>query len=354
VSYRIAEKGPYMSGEFFHISGLEHWYAGRKVLSLNQLNLGAGRILGLVGPNGSGKSTLLRIMALLETPSRGSIRFLGHDASKPGRELRRQVSLLLQEPYLLKRSVFNNVAYGLRMRGREGQLTEPVHEALNWVGLDPAEFAQRPWYRLSGGEAQRVSLAARLTLRPKLLLMDEPTASLDDSSTALIRDAALMAQKSWGASLVIASHDHAWLHEVSDQVLYLNQGRPASPIPVNLLPGEWSPGGEGLWTSQIAGGQIILAPPPPKGMDPAAIPGVAPMDISLHNSIPIKEPGQNLLEGVVKQIGLEPFSGDCLVQIKAGGLNLSVRMDVAGASCLAIYPGQEVWLLFSVESVSWG
>jgi tungstate transport system ATP-binding protein len=341
-------------GEFFHMRDLKHWYGKNLVLSLKELSVETGQILGLVGPNGSGKSTLLRIMALLESPSQGEIRFLGRDASRPGLELRQQVSLLLQEPYLLNRSVFSNVSYGMRMRGFKDDLKPIVFEALELVGLDPDDFASRPWYRLSGGEAQRVALAARLALRPKALLMDEPTASLDTASTGLIRDAALMAQKSWGTGLVIASHDHAWLHEVSDKVLYLNQGRPASPTPVNLLPGNWSPNGDGLWTACLADGQVLLAPPPPPATPDTAIPGVSPKDISLFKGIPYKDTSQNLLQGSVRQIGQDPFSQDCLIQIKSSALNLSARLATEKVSNLELYPGKDIWMLFSIDSVSWG
>ena len=101
---------------------------------------------------------------------------------------------------LKKRTVYKNIAYGLKVRGDRDNLTQSVHDALNMVGLDPDAFAQRQWDELSGGEAQRVALAARLVLKPRVLLLDEPTASVDAASSELIRVASLRARSEWGTT----------------------------------------------------------------------------------------------------------------------------------------------------------
>lgn len=198
-------------------------YNGRIVLSIDKLDIGKGDIIGLAGPNGSGKSTLLKILAFLNVPREGTVSFMGAPTSVNPGAVHRQVTLLVQEPYLLKRSVHANVAYGLRVR-KKSDITTKVHNALVEVGLDPEKFSSRQWFELSGGEAQRVALAARLVLKPKVLLMDEPTASLDTKSSRLIREAALRARKRNGTTLVIASHDLNWLTEVSDMTIHLEDG----------------------------------------------------------------------------------------------------------------------------------
>lgn len=199
-------------------------YAGRTALSIDKLDIDPGAIIGLAGPNGSGKSTLLRMLAFLDAPASGTIKFMDMPTSnKPG-AVHRQVTLLVQEPYLLKRTVHANIAYGLRVRN-EPDVTSKVHNALVEVGLEPESFSERQWFELSGGEAQRVALAARLVLKPKVLLMDEPTASLDTQSSQLIRQAALSARDRNDTSLVIASHDLPWLEEVSDRTIYLENGK---------------------------------------------------------------------------------------------------------------------------------
>ncbi|MCJ2164068.1 MULTISPECIES: ATP-binding cassette domain-containing protein [unclassified Pseudodesulfovibrio] len=206
------------------LTDIRQRYSDRTVLAVDHLDIAQGSIIGLAGPNGSGKSTLLRLLAFLESPAQGTIRFLGLPAAARSSTVNRQVTLLVQEPYLLKRSVYANVAYGLKIRNKN-DIPAKVSRALEIVGLDPETFCKRQWFELSGGEVQRVALAARLALKPKLLLMDEPTASLDKKSAALIQQAALSAREEYGASLVIASHDMAWLDAVADHTLFLENGK---------------------------------------------------------------------------------------------------------------------------------
>lgn len=205
------------------LKNIRQRYSDRTVLSVDTLNIEASTIIGLAGPNGSGKSTLLRLLACLEAPAQGTYHFLDHPASPKFNANLRNVTLLVQEPYLLKRSVYANVAYGLKIRNKT-DIPAKVDHALEIVGLPPATFRKRQWFELSGGEVQRVALAARLVLKPKLLLMDEPTASLDEDSAKLIQRAALSARDEYGASLVIASHDMAWLNAVATQIIYMKNG----------------------------------------------------------------------------------------------------------------------------------
>lgn len=198
-------------------------YGNRTVLNVESLDIEAGTIVGLAGPNGSGKSTLIRLLAFLEKPAKGEILFQGNAVSNDLTHIHRQVTLLVQEPYLLKRSVFANVAYGLNVRNKNDIPTKVFH-ALELVGLDPDKFAKRQWFELSGGEAQRVALAARLVLKPKLLLLDEPTASLDTKSAGLVQEAAMTARSEYDAGLAIVSHDMHWLETVSDKIVYMENG----------------------------------------------------------------------------------------------------------------------------------
>jgi len=217
-----------MTAPLITLENVRQRYSGRTVLEIDHLEFAEGSITGLAGPNGSGKSTLLRMLAFLDSPAQGTISFLGRPVLARS-AVNRQVTLLVQEPYLLKRTVFANVAYGLRIRSKN-DIPAKVARALEIVGLDPAVFAKRQWFELSGGEVQRVALAARLALKPKLLLMDEPTASLDAKSAELIHNAALSARDEYGASLVIASHDMAWLEAVTDHIHHLENGRLARTV----------------------------------------------------------------------------------------------------------------------------
>ena len=196
---------------------LRRRYGGRPALFLPHLRLERGQPLALTGPNGSGKSTLLRLLAFLETPDEGRLEFFG----SPGVSPRLEATLLLQEPYLLKRSVFENVAYGLRARGRTADLAEKVGAALEAVGFAPSRVIRRQWRELSGGEKQRVALAARLVLRPLALLLDEPTSNLDVRSAAAIQKAVRDAVDA-GTTVVVASHDEGWLRDFDARRLRLS------------------------------------------------------------------------------------------------------------------------------------
>lgn len=212
-----------MSTPLVSLRNIRQRYAKRTVLSIESLDILQGDIIGLAGPNGSGKTTLLRLLAFLEQPVQGTITFLGKPTSIRPNHVHREVTLLVQEPYLLKRSVFANVAYGLKVRGKN-DIPAKVARALEVVGLAPDLFSKRLWYELSGGEAQRVALAARLVLKPRLLLLDEPTASLDIQSAELVKQAALSAREEYGAALVIVSHDKPWLTSVSDHIITMENG----------------------------------------------------------------------------------------------------------------------------------
>ena len=208
----------------YRLEGIRQVYGRREVLALDDVEIGSREIIGLAGHNGSGKSTLMRILAFLEYPAAGRVYFNGKLSSARDAEIRKRVTLLNQEPYLLKRSVRGNVGYGLKVRG-DGRRTEKVDQALNMVGLDPEKFGRRAWYELSGGEAQRVALAARLILEPQVLLLDEPTSSLDRESAELIQKAAIKAREAWGATLVVVSHEMDLLKNLCDRTLTLADGR---------------------------------------------------------------------------------------------------------------------------------
>ena len=229
-----------VSQPIYRIENLVHRYKSDPVVAE------PASITGLVGPNGSGKSTLLKIMAFIFRPTQGRILFDGKPALPFDESVRFLVTLLTQDPYLMKRTVFKNIAYGLKVRGNREDWACQVHDSLAMVGLDPDTFARRQWDELSGGEAQRVALAARLVLNPRVLLLDEPTASVDAASSELIRAASLRARSEWGTTLVIASHDREWLYDVCDEVVHLFKGIPTGTGRSNMVFGPWEPEEGGL------------------------------------------------------------------------------------------------------------
>ncbi len=207
----------------YKIENLAHFYGEHQALCMANspsLSIHQGQVLALTGANGAGKSTLLRLLAFLEKPTQGSIQFFGSKGIAP----RLEATLLLQEPYIFKQSVLDNVCYGLRLR-RSAMSTEAMHhkgkEALSAVGFEPEAVLSRPWYQLSGGEKQRVALAARLVLNPLALLLDEPTAHVDGKSAAAIHTAVQNVAKN-GTTVIVASHDMDWLQSLAPQYLHLS------------------------------------------------------------------------------------------------------------------------------------
>lgn len=339
-----------MASPLYAMRELIHVYRGKSVLSIDRLELPRGGIIGVIGPNGSGKSTFLRLAGFVEKPTVGEIFFNGKPAGPFSPEVRNRVTLLPQEPFLMKRTVLKNVAYGLQIRNAKERLAERVDKALAYVGLDGEDFAQRPSYALSGGEAQRVALAARLILKPEVLLMDEPTASIDALSAQLIKDAALKAQRDWGTTLIIASHDWQWLYGVCDTVFHLLKGRFLGTGRENVLFGPWEPMGNGFWGRTLSDGQRLLVPKPPDVLAAAVIENahITPVDESVGDSAK-----QMTLSGLITRLALEKASGLIVVSVLVANLPFTGALTERQVSEHALYPGRKVAVRYRVDSIKW-
>jgi tungstate transport system ATP-binding protein len=188
----------------FELERLRKTYGERTVLDIDALVVHQGEILALVGPSGAGKSTLLRLLNFLETPTAGLIRYDGLEVvGAPPLALRRQITTVFQRPLLQRASVRENVEYGLRLRNlRPGSVVDAILEE---VGL--AAFAKQPARQLSGGEMQRVALARALVIKPRVLLLDEPTANLDPYNVGLIEDIIRRQNTDRGTTVVLVTHN---------------------------------------------------------------------------------------------------------------------------------------------------
>lgn len=184
----------------------------------------AGEIACLVGANGSGKSSLLRCLNRLYEPSPGSV-FLGEQdiTTLPVLTLRRRVGLVAQQAVLFPGTVEQNLAYGPRLNTDTFTLSD-AEKLLVQVNLDPGMYLNRNVQSLSGGEAQRVSLARSLANRPEVLLLDEPTSALDPLSVRYIEQAVLTL-KQQGITVVWVSHDPQQVLRVADTVIWLGNGQ---------------------------------------------------------------------------------------------------------------------------------
>jgi sulfate transport system ATP-binding protein len=275
------------------VRGLNKRFGKTVVCDNLNLDIPAGELVALLGPSGSGKTSLLRIIAGLEVPDSGSVLFHGEDATHTDvRE--RQVGFVFQHYALFAHmSIFENVAFGLRVRPRATRPTEAVIKAkvmelLKLVQLD--WLADRYPHQLSGGQRQRIALARALAVEPKVLLLDEPFGALDAKVRKELRRWLRRLHDEVHVTSVFVTHDQDEAMEVADRIVVMNEGRieqvgspdevydrPATPFvlqflgDVNLFHGRLghSPGGAGGSTevSYVRPHELeVIAQPEPEAL----------------------------------------------------------------------------------------
>ena len=245
------------------------------------LDIGSGELVALLGPSGCGKTTLLRIIAGLETADTGNIYFSGVDATDV-HPRERKVGFVFQHYALFRHmTVFDNVAFGLRMKPRvsrpsEALIKEKVHALLDLVQLD--WLGDRYPSQLSGGQRQRIALARALAVEPQVLLLDEPFGALDAKVRKELRRWLRRLHDELHVSSVFVTHDQEEALEVSDRVVLMNRGkieqvgspqevwdRPASPFVFGFL------GHVNHLHGQLAGGAMLIGSGPAQIACPALI-----------------------------------------------------------------------------------
>jgi tungstate transport system ATP-binding protein len=336
----------------YEIHNLAQCYDGQPVLAIQRWAIPTGSIVGLAGPNGSGKSTLLRLLGFVERPSDGEISFEGRKTDIHASGLRTHVTLLPQQSYLLKRSVYHNLVYGLRLRKDRRHERQRVYDALNWVGLEPGRFAQRPWFALSGGEARRVSLAARLILQPRVFLLDEPTTSVDAASAHMIKESVIRAKQQWNTTLIISSHDMEWLNDICDHMLHLFRGKVMEGGQPTIIFGPWRKDKNGTVSHILTDGERIVAAGPPA--DP--VNAVAVMDahqmLLTNDSSKIPE-GLYRLKGTLIRLSLEKATQGIGAMVAVASLTFHVSLRWENVDGISLRPGQMVWVGYDPTRVQW-
>jgi molybdopterin-binding protein len=194
-----------------------------EIVRAPHLDVLVGEVLVIVGPNGAGKSVLLETLALLQRPTQGRALFEGRPVDGRELALRRRMAVVFQDPLLLRRSVADNVAMGLRLRGVPRSIRRD--KAALWMDrFGIAHLARRSAVTISGGEAQRTNLARAFALDPEVLLLDEPFSALDQPTREELLDDLSAALRDTGVTTVFVTHDRAEALRLGDRVAVMMGG----------------------------------------------------------------------------------------------------------------------------------
>ncbi len=328
----------------YELENITKVYNGAEVLNIANLKIGRNQIIGFFGPNGSGKSTLFSLLSFLNEPSGGLLSFDGKKSTKLNFKDKQSVVIVPQNPYLLKRSVYENIIYGLKIRKIKDGFDMKVKEALNLVGLDES-FCKRKSNCLSGGEAQRVALASRLILKPKVLILDEPTTGVDVNSAQLIKEAILNAKQKFGTTILISSHDHNWLNHICDKKIALFNGKVVESGNVNLLFAPWKKDKNGDLVKEFLDGQkLTLKNTSDKKRDSVAM--INSDSIIFSNSL------KNALKVSVHSITLQN-KNEVLVEFYLGGIILNKKISQKSIQENQIYPGNDIFIQIDTKNIYW-
>jgi sulfate transport system ATP-binding protein len=314
-----------------------------------ELDIAGGELVALLGPSGSGKTTLLRLIAGLEMPDEGTVHFKDKDATLKSPQ-RRKVGFVFQHYALFRHmTVFENIAFGLRVKPRHKRLsTHDIHvrvtELLEMVQL--SMLADRYPAQLSGGQRQRVALARALAVRPRVLLLDEPFGALDAKVRQELRRALRQLHAELGVTTVFVTHDQEEALELADRVVIMNKGvieqvgtpqevyeRPATAFVCGFL------GDVNLFHSRIDRGVAYIA-----GV-PVEVPAMAGQSVE-HASVFVRP---HALE--VRPTPERPghFSAR-VVHINPAGPLVKLELTVGGAQAIRVEMSQEQFRTFGITA----
>jgi tungstate transport system ATP-binding protein len=337
-------------------------------LRVPRLSVEHGEVLAVIGPNGAGKSTLLRVMGLLERAAEGEVRFHGRAvAESDALALRRRMASVFQEPLLLNASVYDNATLGLKLRGFDRRSIE--QRVLPWLDrLGITHLVKRPARSLSGGEAQRTSLARALALDPELLLLDEPFSALDPPTRdGLLLDLERILRET-GITTVFVTHDRDEAAMLGDRIAVLIDGTLlqvgaaaevfAQPINESVagfvgietrIPGVVETVSEGLARVELDGRAIEVVGDFRIGE--RVIVCLRPEDVTIGpvNGDGVKTSARNRLTATVTKIN--PWGFHYRVALDCGGTRLVALVTRPSFVDLGLREGEEVMASFKATAV---
>jgi len=319
------------------------------------VNAPTGSLVALLGPSGSGKTTLLRIVAGLEVPDGGSVQFYEDDITRQSAR-DRNMGFVFQHYALFRHmTVFENVAFGLRVRHwKEAEIRDRVHELLQLVRLD--EMASRYPAQLSGGQKQRIALIRALAPKPKVMLLDEPFGALDAKVRTELRHWLRKFHDELQVTSIFVTHDQEEAFEVADQIIVMNKGRveqagtpaevfehPANAFVMDFL------GNVNVFQAQLKDGRVLLGDIEmpvrtgtvinPTGAGKADV-YVRPHELDLDRT---GEAGNNLRAKIVH---INPAGSIVKVRVMAEDFGLMINIDISPEKykALGLTPGEFVFV----------
>jgi len=337
-------------------------YGAKVVLDAINLRIHEREILALLGPNGSGKSTVLKILAFIENPTRGDVQFLGEKVNfKNTEKVRLQSTLVFQKTTLFSTSVYNNVAYGLKIRKvSKAERDIEVKKALELVKLKG--FEKRNARKLSGGEQQRVAIARALVLKTKLLLLDEPTANLDPKNAGILEEVIETVNRENKVTIVIATHNMFQAKTLPHRIALMDEGKiteigsPAEifgklsknlasfAAVVNSFRGIASATSEGTSIVDVGNGVLIEVTAQSQGEVSVF---VNPQDIILSKSV-VESSARNVFKGRIVEIS----DLGSLVKLKVDvGKVFTVQITKRSFNEMEINLDAEIYIAFKASSV---
>lgn len=213
------------SENIISVEDLKVQLGGVSILDIPSFSVRQGEFLSLIGPNGSGKSTLLLVLNSLLKPVSGRLVYRGEPVvnREEAFNYRRKVSMVFQEPLLFDTTVYKNVASGLKIRGlKRDEIRERVMRYLGWFNIE--HLAQRSARKLSGGEAQRTSLARAFAMEPEVIFLDEPFSALDPPTRHAISDDLARIVNETGITTIMVTHDQSEALRMSDRIAVMHDG----------------------------------------------------------------------------------------------------------------------------------
>ncbi len=328
----------------YQLKGVTKSYGDRTVLQIPELTIERGQTRALVGPNGSGKTTLLRILALIDKPTSGQIVFDSVPAwngAARSMALMRRVTMVSHPPYLFNRSVAYNIAYGIRLRGAPRSSVRRKTEAvLTAVGLEG--FEKREARKLSSGEQQRVALARALALEPDVLLLDEPTASIDKRHAEGIEDLIHRLASQDNITVIFSTHNYHQAASLAEGIISLYDGRIEQFTHENLFHGNIFEQ-NGASVIRMNGALIELAT---ELRGPASV-SIHPREIRISRE-PSASPGLNCCAGQVTAMAAQNSHVRVVVDV---GVKLAIELPQDSFNRLQLRLGENVYCIFNRDAV---